>query len=371
MSLFTKYLLTVIVSAASLTSACFADQIQTPRNAAIDSTQKVAVAEAAELLDSWRGDSSVLETAKEKLDDVLRADPYAAPAHREYARYHIMSGYVSGNTVEPASLAAAERSLNEAIRLNPTYAEAYVLRGHLYYLQNRLTDAMNALTKAKEIGTEDPWLHLNSADVLMALGRLDEAASSYQSVVASGTKNSKAMLAALGGLINLYESTEQVRKLEETHLQKIAYDPKTAWWYGNYAAFLLCDKDDAEASIVQFRKALELMNYGVARNGLAAALYRKLAMGTADIYQNGIGDLISEAQSLDAGSPLEVVAAFCHDGPAVSAMYWAKTHPSLTITNRHNTPPPHQSTTQPTEPPQTNHPSATHSAPPFQTPVRP
>lgn len=326
MHLFMKYLPIVIVAVASLTNTCFADQVQTPRSAPINLKQRAAIAKAAELLDSWRGDSSVLKTAKQKLDDILRADPNAAPAHREYARYHIMSGHISGTTVKPASLAAAEHSLNEAIRLNPTYAEAYVLRGHLYYLQNRLTDAMDALNKAKEIGTTDPWLALNSADVFMALGRLDEAASSYQSVVASGTKNSKAMLVALDSLILFYESSEQFQKLEEAHQQKIAYNPKAAWSYGNYGAFLLCTKDDAEASIVQFRKALELMNYRMAHSGLAAALYRKLAMGTADIYQNGTDELIREAQSLRTGSPVDVVTAFCREGPAVSALQKAATH---------------------------------------------
>jgi Tfp pilus assembly protein PilF len=238
-----------------------------------------------------------------------------------------MSGYISGDAVAPASLAAAERSLNEAIRLNPTYAEAYVLRGHLYYLQGRLADAMNALAKAKEIGTTDPWLPLNTAGVLIALGRLDEAASNYESVIASGTKNSKAMSGAFSGLITFYQNTEQFQKLEETYKRQIAYEPQSAWSYGNYGAFLLCTKDDAEAATAQFRKALERMNYGLARSGLAASLYRKLAMGAGDTSKNGAGKLIREAQSLRPGTPVEVVTAFCGGGPAASAVARATSHP--------------------------------------------
>ena len=327
MNLLTKVLLILAVSAAGLCTACLAGQDQASRPMAIDSRHKAALDEAVVLLDSWRGDSSVLNAARAKLDGILRSDPNVAAAHREYARYYIMSGYISGNRGTPASLAAAERSLNEALRLDPKYAEAYVLAGHLYFLQNRLADAMNALTKAKAIGTADPWLPLNTADVLIAQGRLDEAASNYQSVIASDTKNSKAMLAAFSGLIRFYESTEQFQKVEETYKRQIAYEPQSAWLYGNYGAFLLCTKDDAEAAIAQFRKALDRMNYGMARSGLAAALYRKLATGAGGSQPSGASELFREAQSLRTGTPAEVVASFCRGGPAVSAVVRATVQP--------------------------------------------
>ncbi|MBB3196313.1 hypothetical protein [Roseateles terrae] len=38
--------------------------------------------------------------------------------------------------------------------------------------------------------------------------------------------------------------------------QQIAYEPQTAWLYGNYGAFLLCRKDDFKGAVVQFRHTL-------------------------------------------------------------------------------------------------------------------
>ena len=90
---------------------------------------------AVEFLDRYAGDDTVLEDAKRELDAALKADPDSAKAYREYARYFIMSGN-SANGVGPMQL--AEKSIDEAIRLSPEFAEAYVLRGHLYTLMGRL-----------------------------------------------------------------------------------------------------------------------------------------------------------------------------------------------------------------------------------------
>lgn len=316
----TRIILALAISTGGLCTVCHAAQAQASKAPAIDPAYKAALDEAVALLDSWRGDSSALNAARAKLDGILRSDPKFAAAHREYARYYIMSGYISGSMGTPASLAAAERSLDEALRLNPNYAEAYVLAGHLFFLQGRLADAMNALTMAKSIGTADPWLPLNTADVLMARGNLSEAASNYQSVIASGTKNSKAMLAAFSGLIKIYESSGEFQKVDETYRRQIAYEPQSAWLYGNYAAFLLCTKDDAEAAIIQFRRALERMNYGMARSGLAAAAYRKLATNPGESQSSDDKQLLREAQSFRAGTPIEVVTSFCRGGPAVLAV---------------------------------------------------
>lgn len=46
---------------------------------------------------------------------------------------------------------------------------------------------------------------------------------------------------------------------------------------GDYASFLLYTKGDYEKAIEYGRKALAIMNYGVGRQALAAALYRKWA----------------------------------------------------------------------------------------------
>jgi len=320
MSFSARAILICALAILSISTNCFADEEQNGGRVAINAPYKTDLNEAVALLDSWRGDSSVLEAARVRLDRILASYPNVAAAHREYARYYIMSGYISGNTGTPASLVAAEKSLDEAFRIAPNYAEAYVLAGHLYLLQNRIMDAKKALAKARSIGTSDPWLSINTAEVLLAEGRLDEAANNYSSVITSGTANSKAMTSAFSGLIKYYKRTGQIQKAEETYNKQIAYEPQSAWPYGNYGAFLLCISDDADAAIIQFRKALDRMNYGMARSGLAAALYRKWVAQQDGKQSGSANSLLSEAQSLRAGSPSEVVVSFCQSGPAVLAM---------------------------------------------------
>lgn len=85
------------------------------------------------------------------------------------------------------------------------------------------------------------------------------------------------MGSAFGGLIRYYQSVDQLDLADEMYRKNIDFEPDTAWNYGNYAQFLLCSRDDYNKSIYRSREALDIMNYGVARYWLAAALYRKWA----------------------------------------------------------------------------------------------
>lgn len=286
----------------------------------IDSVSKAKLDEAVALLDNWRWDSGALNMAKERLDDVLRVYPRNVMAHYSYARYYMKSGHMYGMTATPDSLAAAEKSLDEALKIDPEFSEAYVLFGQLYYAQKRYQDAANALKKAREIGTSSPWLNINSAILLSAQGLFDKAASEYQAVLDSGTTNRNAMSSALEGLARVYVYTRQYDKADYAYRRQIAFEPQTGQIYGNYGGFLLCTRDDADAAIVQFRKALERANYGIARLGLSASLYRKLANRPANSKEKNDRAMLDEARSLRVGSPLEVVTSYCNAGPAVLAM---------------------------------------------------
>lgn len=133
------------------------------------------LAQITALLDSYEGERKTLEEARSRLDSILAQSPDFAPAHREYARYFIMAGHISYRDFAPGSLEAAEASLNRALELDPNYAAAYVLAGHLYTLQGDLQRATESLDKAQALGSKDPWLYLNRADVFGKQGQLDVA----------------------------------------------------------------------------------------------------------------------------------------------------------------------------------------------------
>lgn len=300
--------------------SCIASAATAAGGSTLKTTEETKFNHAVGLLDGYRGDTSALEAAGAELDEVLKEYPRHAPAYREKARYFIMRGYISSLRFQPGSLEAADSSIKKAIEINPNYAEAFVLRGHLYRLMGRHQDAIGALEKAEKLGTTDPWLQNNWADLLIDEGNYQAAAERYRKVIDSKTQNKKAMGSAYEGLIRYYKGVGALNKADEIYRKKIDFEPNAAWGYGNYAEFLLCTKDDSDAAIVQFRRALERMNYGVARSGLAAALHRKLVTEAGDSKSNAASAMLKEAESLRPGTPAEVVISFCRGGPAVSAI---------------------------------------------------
>lgn len=253
---------------------------------------------AVGLLDGYRGDTSVLEAARAELDEVLKGYPRHAPAYREKARYFIMRGHISSLQFQPGSLEAADSSIKKAIEIKPNYAEAFVLRGHLYRLMDRHQDAVGALEKAEKLGTADPWLQNNWADLLIDEGKHEAAAQRYRKVIESKTQNKKAMGSAYEGLIRYYTGVGKLDQADEIYRKKIDFEPNAAWGYGNYAQFLLCQRDDYENSIARSRQALNIMNYGVGRYWLASALYRKWAQHAITGAIDGGRQYYLEAQAI-------------------------------------------------------------------------
>ncbi len=267
--------------------AAFCSSLLAPAYAAnklpVNRAHHATFTQAVEQLENYRGDSAALESARLQLHTVLEAEPRFAPAHREMARYLIMKGHISGSQFQPGTLEAADAALRKALVINPAYAEAYVLYGHLYRLMGKPGEALAALKKAEKLGTSDPWLHSNWADLLIMQGNYKEAGRRYQAVIDSGTKNKKAMGAAFEGLVTYYrDEVGDLKKADSVFRERIAFEPDNAWGHGNYAIFLLCTTNDYESAITRSRQALKIMNYGAARFWLAAALYRKWATSVVE-----------------------------------------------------------------------------------------
>jgi Tfp pilus assembly protein PilF len=256
---------------------------------------------AAALLDAYRGDASSLAAAGAEIDRVIAANPRHAPAYRELARYRMMSGHIKAFDFQPGSLEAADAALAKAIEIDPAYAEAYVLRGQLYRLLGRRDDALAALQKAESLGTSDPWLQNNWADLLLDDGKFAEAAARYRKVVDSKTTNMKAMIAAIEGLIDYYSNAGQVDKMDELYRRQIELEPRAARTQTGYAQFLLCQKGDYEASIARSRQALALESSEAGRYWLAAGLYLKWAQSVIDKKAEAGKTYYDQAQAIYPG----------------------------------------------------------------------
>lgn len=244
---------------------------------------------ARELLDSWGGQPQTLVQAQEKIAGVLSRNPNDYFAMKEAARYTVMAGYIRGRNVSyqhnvyvvgefsPGTLEQAEALIRKAVSINPRFAEGYVFLGYIQFQQSKLDMASITLDQAEQIGTDDPWLHLNMADIDNARGKFSDANNRAERVLASGTSNSNAIFAAYDHLIEGYSRTGQYEKAAHLFEKKIQQKPNDAWLHGNFASFLTNTLGRNDEAIKQARVALQLMSYGIGERVLATALYRKWA----------------------------------------------------------------------------------------------
>jgi tetratricopeptide (TPR) repeat protein len=141
----------------------------------------------------------------------------------------------------------------------------------------RMSEAKAVLLTAEKIGTDNPWLELNWADIHEREGKFDDAAQKYIKVINSKTKNLKALGSAHDKLRRYYIYKRDLVKAEEIYKANIALEPNNAWARGNYASNLLYMVGDFDKAIEKAREALSIMEYGNAQQTLALALYGKWA----------------------------------------------------------------------------------------------
>lgn len=216
-----------------------------------------------------------LHVAREELDALLREYPDSAAGHRLYAQYHLTDGYQTRQRYSDVSLRAAEALLAQAVALAPDDAAGYVLQGFVFRLAGRHGEARAALERAERLGTDDPWLHLNWGELLLAEKHFDPAAARFRRVLKDRHADAGHHSAANMGLITYFQALKRDDDAERVYLDLIRRNPDSATVHGNYAGFLLCRRDDHDGAILQAKQARELGDYPLAQLTLGAALYRK------------------------------------------------------------------------------------------------
>ncbi len=232
---------------------------------------------ARNILTSYSGKKEDLKKAHTLLAEVINNDNRFAPAYREYGRLIIMAGNLHDFKFISGSLESSEKLILASIEIEPNYADSYVLLGHLYKLMNQFDKAETALTKAEQIGTNSPWLHINWADLLEGQKQYEEAIERYETLLKKEKLTDRMYLTALQGMRNIYIKTGDYDKAKPIYLKQIDRAPDNAHDWGNYGGFLLFRYNDTDGAIQNLRKALSLMDYNSARFVLACALYTKWA----------------------------------------------------------------------------------------------
>lgn len=279
-----------------------------------------AVLRAEALLDVWsvNPDDADGAQAKAVLDGVLVANAGSAAAHREYARYHIRQAWFGDRA---ASLARAQASLDQARALSPSFAEAYVLQGHLDRLRNRPAEGRIALQKAEELGTSDPWLDLNWADILLDAGEYAAAVPRCQRVLKKSWPREVISTSAEQCLITAYFGLRRLDDAEAAYRAQIARRPQHPSPRTRYAAFLLCNRSQPENAIASATSLSALADYPSAREVVVAARYRLWAREVTAGHVLAAGQAWEEAIRASRVHPAAVVAKVCtHNAAAIPVL---------------------------------------------------
>jgi len=244
---------------------------------------------AKELLDGWSGQPSLLIKARKELEHALSVDHNDYQALKQLARCQMDEGYINSQNVTyqhnvykignfvPGTLDKADATVRESIRINPKFAEGYVLLGYIQFQQQKLDEAANTLAYAEKLGTNDPWLQLNWAGVDYAKGEYAAGNNRVESVLRSGSTNHNVLNTAYTYLISGYIKTKEYDKPVALYEERIKQDPYNAWLRGNFAQYLTDTLGRNDEAIAQARLALKIMDYGIGERTLATALYRKWA----------------------------------------------------------------------------------------------
>lgn len=229
------------------------------------------VARAAALVDTGRWHA--LDEARGLLDAELAANPDSAAAQREYARIHIQAAFSGGDRHDPEGLAKAEKALDRAITLAPLYAEAHVLRGHVYRHQGRYAEAHADLARAEGIGGASAWLDLNLGGLLRVEGRHEEALERCRRVRPEA-QPLRIARAADQCVLDALDTLVRADEADAVYRAALARDPDHARNHGSYAWFLLCRRGQPRDAAAHARDALRLEeDYPEARIFLSAALF--------------------------------------------------------------------------------------------------
>jgi len=261
---------------------------------------------AKTLINNYEGNTEELVQAKEILDTVLSTKKHFAPAHLQYARIILKMGYINYSNFSEGAIDAAESTIRKAIKLEPKYADAYVLLGYLYTSKKKYVEAVKALLEADRIGTGSSWLDFNWGDLYWQLDDADEAIKRTLLVIEKGPDNKAAYNSALSQIAFMYSGTQKYEEAKKWYEKLIEYKPDNAWNLMHYGSFLLFYYGDTYGAVKSLEKSLDIMDFGMGRHIYACGIYTQWAYSYGDDGENSTAKaLYKKAQKIQPD--LEVI----------------------------------------------------------------
>jgi tetratricopeptide (TPR) repeat protein len=225
--------------------------------------------------------------AKELLDQAISKTPNSIPILYQSARYYMKTEYAKDDSIigfhysaltENASVYALEKILG----VDPKYAEAYSLLGHIYVVQNNVLEAEKNFAKAETLSPRPVWLDFNKALLAMQKKEFKQAVTLLKKYTGRYNKlpKSKQMADAKASLYSAswnmlkrivvkHPELDPVKAIREGLIKRI--NPK------DFADFLKLSKNNQKDLYVHFTSSDEWCSSCLKNNSKLENLAKKHA----------------------------------------------------------------------------------------------
>jgi tetratricopeptide (TPR) repeat protein len=267
--------------------------------------ESARVAEARELLDTYYGNQANLIRSAQLLERAFEANPMDANVFVQAARITVMGGHLKFDEYQNGTFERSSALLDKAISLDPRNVQAHILKASAFRRQGAYQNQLVELDRAKDLGTNDPWLQVGYGSYYRLTNSLGRSYEAYSDVARRGPGSTaserRAYIAAIDVLrtfnVGGVQAKDKIREYAAIALKE-RY-PTDAWTPLGYAEHFI-DYHLFGDAIFYAREALKTMDFGAGRLTLAAALYARAAQLTSmGGSPKEIETLLSEARKFE------------------------------------------------------------------------
>ncbi|MFB2936070.1 tetratricopeptide repeat protein [Aerosakkonemataceae cyanobacterium BLCC-F154] len=203
-----------------------------------------------------------LDEAIASYQEALQLQPDFAEVHYQLAEIYFWQ----------RKFREAIASSNKAIELQPDFAPSHKILGNILQTQGNMEAALNAYDKALELNPEFAEAYINKGSIFSKLGRNDEAIDCLEKAIAIKPN----IGAAYWNLANIYLQLENLEKVVEYRKQAFALEPKLVNAETlNDLGTAIGKLGDFAAAIPYYQQAIELQpNYHLAHLNLGIAFQK-------------------------------------------------------------------------------------------------
>ena len=170
----------------------------------------------------------------------------------------------------------AKGHLTKAIEVDPKLVRAHVLLAHDAMNSGCLPCAGPHVFSARRLEANNPYVLEVYARFMQLSDRSDPAEKLFLQAIDAFPKPIKRWQ-SYTWLSEIYKGRDDYEKAEMVLRKAVECAPEGAWANGNLGTFYIFARGDYDKAIPVLRKTLSIMSYGMAREGLALALYERWA----------------------------------------------------------------------------------------------